>query len=311
MRVMTVIQLRCFYEVSTAGSFSKAAERLYMSQSSMSKYIGQLEQELGIILFSRQGKSKTVVLTHEGKKLLPFCRSVLLDMRQMCTEASKLRQNRSETDNTIRMCGVPTMSFYGCIKLLNAFTEAYPQYEVILTEASESDVYTNLQIGACDIAFCSDLEIDEEKYQTLFVTQEGFRAAMARKHWAFSDSSGIMLSELRDIPLVLNRPESMLFDLCRDACLTHGFEPNVRFMSNRQIGIMEYLCGHPYCYVGLSRVIQRYQTDCIRSEPIIDHPTVNFLFCWNNNTATPVLRKFVAFAQEHMPVLFSSLHPSH
>lgn len=181
---------------------------------------------------------------------------------------------------------------------------------MILNEASESDVYTNLQIGACDIAFCSDLEISEEKYQTLFVTQEGFRAAMARKYWAFGDSGGVTLSELRDIPLVMNKPESMLFDLSRNACLANGFEPDVRFMSSRQSGIMEYLSAHPYCYVGLSRVVLKNETKSVRSEPIVDHPPVNFLFCWDNNTATPALRKFVSFAQERMPSLFSSLHPS-
>ena len=302
---MTITQLRCFYEVSTAGGFSKAAENLFMSQSSISKYIGQLEQEFGLTLFTRQGKS--VTLTHEGRALLPYCRSVLTDTQRMHIEASKLRRKISPTDTTIRLYGIPTMSFYGCITLINAFIAAYPQYDVVVNEASESDIQMNLQIGACDIAFCSDLEVNLEKYQTAVVIQESFRAAMARKYWPFDGRSQIMLADLRDMPLVLNRSESMLFDLSRNACLANGFEPNVKFMSNRLNGIMEFLCGQPCCYIGLSRVVMRNETELVCSALIADHPPVQFLFCWNRETAPPAVRKFAAFIQARIPALRASI----
>ena len=50
---MTLIQIRCFHTVATVGSFSKAAEQLYISQPSVSKHIAQKVQELGLPLLIR------------------------------------------------------------------------------------------------------------------------------------------------------------------------------------------------------------------------------------------------------------------
>ena len=72
---MTLKQIEAFYWAATLASFSLAAERLCLSQSSLSKRLGELETQLGKILFDRSGHR--AVLTTAGQTLLPQARKLL------------------------------------------------------------------------------------------------------------------------------------------------------------------------------------------------------------------------------------------
>ena len=72
---MTLQQLGYVIAISEAGTFNRAAERLYISQPSLTSAIKELEKELGLILFNRTGRGAT--LTAEGSAFLPYARSVL------------------------------------------------------------------------------------------------------------------------------------------------------------------------------------------------------------------------------------------
>ncbi|MBQ7523252.1 MAG: LysR family transcriptional regulator [Oscillospiraceae bacterium] len=78
---MKIDQLRHFYEIASAGSFTRAAERLYLSQPTLSESITKLEGELGERLFTRQKTG--VTLTSYGRELLPYAKNVLDLVDQM------------------------------------------------------------------------------------------------------------------------------------------------------------------------------------------------------------------------------------
>ena len=71
---MTLQQLNYIITISETGSINKAAERLYVSQPSLTSAIKELERELGIVVFNRTGKG--VTLTAEGLDFLPYARQV-------------------------------------------------------------------------------------------------------------------------------------------------------------------------------------------------------------------------------------------
>ena len=72
---MTLQQLSYVVAIAETGTFNKAAERLYISQPSLTTAIKELEKELGLILFNRTGRGAT--LTADGSAFLPYARSVL------------------------------------------------------------------------------------------------------------------------------------------------------------------------------------------------------------------------------------------
>ena len=64
-------QIQCFLSVARMQSFSRAAQALYLTQPSVSRYIGQLEREWGVELFQRRGRN--VVLTPQGEEYYRLC----------------------------------------------------------------------------------------------------------------------------------------------------------------------------------------------------------------------------------------------
>ena len=73
---MNFKRIETFVLVATLGSFRKAAEQQYTTQPAISSRIAALEQELGVILFDRD--STPIVLTADGKELLPFAEKLVL-----------------------------------------------------------------------------------------------------------------------------------------------------------------------------------------------------------------------------------------
>ena len=71
---MTLQQLNYVIVISEAGSLNKAAERLYVSQPSLTSAVKDLEKEVGIVIFNRTGRG--VTLTAEGAAFLPYARQV-------------------------------------------------------------------------------------------------------------------------------------------------------------------------------------------------------------------------------------------
>ena len=90
---MTLQQLRAAAAIADAGSFSRAAERLFLSQPSLTGAIHELEAELGFALFNRT--SRGVTLTADGLAFMPYARSVLTQYEELIDafgRAGKRRQ---------------------------------------------------------------------------------------------------------------------------------------------------------------------------------------------------------------------------
>ena len=78
---MTLTQLKYIVETAEAGTISKAAERLYISQPSLTAAIRELEHEFGITIFQRTNKG--ILLTTEGEEFLGYARQVITQTRLM------------------------------------------------------------------------------------------------------------------------------------------------------------------------------------------------------------------------------------
>lgn len=83
---MTLQQLKYISMVEKCGSFSKAAQKLYVSQPSVSSLVHALEEELGITVFTRS--SSGIAITNEGRQLLKLSNKLLRDARTTLTSTS-------------------------------------------------------------------------------------------------------------------------------------------------------------------------------------------------------------------------------
>lgn len=104
---LSQIQLEAFIEVSRAGSFSKAAGALNLTQSALSHRIRNLEEQLQTALFLRRGTG--VTLTEAGTKLLKFCRIQTQAEEEFVHEFLPKKERSSKLAGTVRIGGASTL----------------------------------------------------------------------------------------------------------------------------------------------------------------------------------------------------------
>ncbi len=144
---MDTQSLTAFMAVAESGSFSAAAERLFLTQPAVSKRIAQLEQQLGTRLFDRVGRR--IRLTEAGQALLPPARQVLLDLEDMSRAISNLTGTVS---GTLRIGTSHHIGLHRLPPVLRRFSREYPDVKLDIhfidsEEAWEAVLHGDLEMG--------------------------------------------------------------------------------------------------------------------------------------------------------------------
>lgn len=139
--------LTAFLAVAESGSFSTAAERLFVTQPAVSKRIAQLEQQLGTRLFDRVGRR--IRLTEAGEALLPRARQVLLDLEDMGRAISNLT---GQVSGTLRIGTSHHIGLHRLPPVLRRFSREYPDVKLDIhfidsEEAWEAVLHGDLEMG--------------------------------------------------------------------------------------------------------------------------------------------------------------------
>ncbi|BDG61585.1 LysR family transcriptional regulator [Caldinitratiruptor microaerophilus] len=124
---MDVQELEAFWWIAQTGSFNRAAERLYLTQPSVTARIQSLEKELGQVLFERRPRG--VRLTDAGRALLPHAERVLQAIRKARQAVSDLV---SATGGTLAVGSALTTSTYILPEILARYKAAYPGVEIMV-----------------------------------------------------------------------------------------------------------------------------------------------------------------------------------
>lgn len=125
---MNLNQLKYFLAIVKTGSFSNAADDMYISQSSMSKQIKALETELGVDLFKREHSK--VYLTEIGAEFAKYAEMTIKQHNDMLLYLDEFATKKS---NTIRFGSIPVVSSYGISAQIAQFTTNYkPDVNVVI-----------------------------------------------------------------------------------------------------------------------------------------------------------------------------------
>lgn len=145
---MTFTQINYFLTLADVGSFSAAAERLYVSQPAVSKQISLLEKSLGFRLFNRE--ERHIWLTSEGQMVRECFQRCEADMRRTLDE---LYRQEKEEKQVIRLGCVGQWNASKFISpVLEHFDEKYPQLQLTLEAYNLKDIIPALLQGEADMA---------------------------------------------------------------------------------------------------------------------------------------------------------------
>lgn len=168
---MDLRRMRIFQEVAHLGSFTKAAQRLYMSQPAVSKAIRELEEEIQTPLFERFPKK--VILTPEGERFLKSVKSLFLQYDSLQEEISQLSAHAH-----LRIGSSITIANSSLCELLAQLQAEFNAMDVSIEVASSAAILTKLKENQLDIAYVEGM-IPEEDFTHIPVAAYAIYAVTA------------------------------------------------------------------------------------------------------------------------------------
>ncbi|MFE1954852.1 LysR substrate-binding domain-containing protein [Streptomyces sp. NPDC059524] len=198
--------LRYFAYVAEELSFTRAAERLFVSQPALSKQIRMLEKQVGAELFTRD--RRTVRLTSAGEALLPYAQRMLEVWRDAEEAVGRARAAAADT----LVIGMSTSPGRGLLPALRArLLDRVPQARPVLRQVNWADPSAGLADGSSDVAFVWLPLPDGDRYRCVVVAEEPRLVALPQSHPLAARAEGegaVDFAELLDEPFLALPPEA-------------------------------------------------------------------------------------------------------
>jgi len=194
---MELQQLRYVAAVAREKHFGRAAERVHITQPTLSQQIIKLEKELGAALFERSPRG--VVLTAEGEKFLSTATAVLEILENSVRE---LKEKGDDITGRIRLAVIPTLGPYLLPPVLQHVRKKAPRLTLELFDMTTSLLLENLKQNRIDMGILA-LPIEEPGIVALSIGKEPFYLAVPQKHPLASRKSVDLAQVRRERLLIL------------------------------------------------------------------------------------------------------------
>jgi Transcriptional regulator len=217
---LDIRHLRYFLAVAEAGSFSRAADRLGISQPSVSQQMRDLEAGLRVPLFQRRGKR--ILLTPRGLIFQEHARALLHQLENFLQE---LNSEPGELRGTLRLGVIPVLNVPLVPQLLGDFVADHPAISVTVEEISSTEIETAVEEGRMDVGLGFLTRHSPNLRYERLCTDE-FALIVAGNHrWA--NRRVIDFSKLHQLRL-LQLPDSFVMRRMSDEiCRKHQVRPHV------------------------------------------------------------------------------------
>jgi LysR family transcriptional regulator, low CO2-responsive transcriptional regulator len=200
-RAVTLRQLRTFKTVADLNSFSLAAQRLKLSQPSVSYQVKELEETLGLPLLDRLGKR--VQLTEGGTLLYGYARQ-MLDVLDDATVA--IEEMRGIKRGNLRVGASTTVGIYLLPAALGAFKKLHPGLVISLEIGTRARVQEQVLRNELDLAVVGPASKDPELSIIPFISDE--LVVVAPAGHPFATRRGLTLKDLAGQPFVMREAAS-------------------------------------------------------------------------------------------------------
>ena len=234
-------RLRILSEVACRGSFSAAADTLYMSQSAVSQQIATLEREVGMPLLDRANGGPR--LTAAGEALVGHAEAVMARLEEAERELGAIAGLEA---GRLRIASFPSASATLVTGALSRFRARYPGIDLHFSEYEPEDSVPLLRRGEIDLAVVFDYpaipaEAERDLERELLLT-ESMYIALPAGH-ALADAPTVSIAELADEPWLCSKRPSSCSEMVMVACREAGFEPRVEFESDDYSVLQGFVAG--------------------------------------------------------------------
>ena len=218
---MTFEQLESFLAAVRYDTFFDAAESLHITQSTLSKHIRKLEQELGLPLFDRSKRSAS--LTAAGRTLYEEAQPLCSQYRRTL---SRMQEFKASYRQSLRLGTLPVLSQYGLTKILKDFSSSHEEVCLTIGEKEEQELISGLLQGQFDLIIARDLFLDKSRLSFYPLANDRLVAVLPEDH-ALAGRLSLSIEELAREPLILMHPYTSIYRLCLSIFQDAGIRPQI------------------------------------------------------------------------------------
>lgn len=194
MDLPTVQQLRYLVSLADNGSFHAAASACYVSQSTLSTGIKNLETQLGALMVDRS--NRILVFTEVGTEVVALAREVLEKAADIVRAS---QSSHGMLTGPLKVGGIPTIVPFVLVDLISRIDSAYPELSLQLTEGTSDELIEKLLQGRLDVLLLAlpYKSVERENLNSLSLFEDPFHLAY---HPSLSSEVAGLGSKVTDLP---------------------------------------------------------------------------------------------------------------
>ena len=215
-----------FVTLAETKKYRAAAHSLHISQSTLSRHIQTLEQELGCALFSRS--TREVRLTEYGKIYLPFAKKIANEHQKAL---SAIKAHEREKQAIVRFGIVHNPELYNAIQLVLAFQREHSDVPVHLAESTLQELYADYAAGRLNLVSAAYAEWETAPANFIPIGKSRLIAILPAGH-PYAAYEKIQLSALEQIKLIVPEEKEILYRYLFEMLEREGIRPNIFYQGN-------------------------------------------------------------------------------
>ena len=290
---MTIEQLQYFMAIAKYKNFSTAAEECYISQSSLSKQIKALEQELGGVgLFDRN--TKKLDITYAGKEFYISADKILMEYQKMIKNMKKYMDGHTEILN---IGTIPVMNHYGLTDIFFKFQEYYSNIRLHVIEANSVPIIEDFTKGKIDLAFLRDNYHPVGDFKIFPLVDDELVLVTNYSHW-LAKYDVIDLKEAENEKFLFLGNNTGMYESCRQACIKAGFVPQEQVLDVRSSTIKNLVANGQGVSLMMYQSIKYMNDPRIKIIHLKDPGIINLSLIVRNGAITDVVSTFIEYVTD-------------
>lgn len=217
---MDIKQLRFFEEICREKSFSRASEKLHISQPALSKAIHLLEEEIGLRLLDRS--TRHLAITKEGMIIRRHAQKILRGTEDLKEEAEDIKLHKKGSF-TFGLPPVIGSSFFPAI--IADFHTVYPEAEMQIVEEGSKIMEQSLLEGKIDVGVAI-LPVNHSQFEAIPIIDRRILAVASNNH-PLASRKHLTMNDVKEERFLMFQQGFSLYDHVREACIQSGFEPAI------------------------------------------------------------------------------------
>ena len=282
---MELRQIRYFLAVQETGSFTRASEKLFVTQPALSSAVKALEEELGATLLKRS--HKRVSLTAAGLRFRDRAFAILAE----CNAAKRDLMDQ-QNQRQMRLAILSTLNTPPINRLLHGFRTTYPEVIIHLQSGSKDALAHRLGQDQVDLIVTA-LSGEEASATTLPLYQERFVLVVSMQH-PLATRSSVHLADLHGEPFVL-RKNCEVLDQGKRVFLTEQAQPLINCRTEEDSWALTMVRNN----LAASIMAETVDAPDVVKIPIVDFGLIRTVGClWRNHSEQQTVQQFTAFAAQ-------------